>query len=182
MRAPLLFLLAFQAVAATLPQFSVEQLTARSDLIVRGRITRAWAAMDSEDRFVWTHYQLQVSATLKGSARSIVEICEPGGTLHGVSYQMSGSTPYAVGEDVAVFLYRTPIGYLRTTNYGQGKLLVSPDGRVHLNRAFRLAGAVFLPTAHSAPGTSTETLDAIPFADFQSRIAGIVSPRREVRK
>jgi hypothetical protein len=103
------------------PRLSIEQLTAQSDAIVSGRVIRTWAAMDSENRFIWTHYEIRVHDTLKGSARSTIVISEPGGVLNGVFLQVSGSTRYADGEEVAVFLYRTPIGYLRTTNYGQGK-------------------------------------------------------------
>ena len=96
---------------------------------------RAWAAMDSENRFIWTHYEIKVGSTLKGRAGTSVVIGEPGGTLNGVSLLVPGSTPYTVGEKVSVFLYRTPIGYWRTTNYGQGKFAISNDPRVH--SAFR---------------------------------------------
>ena len=112
--------LAFWAADAP-PRLSLEQLAAQSDAIVSGRIVRHWAAMDSENRFIWTHYEISVRDTLKGGHHSTIVISEPGGMLNGIFLQVSGATRYADGEDVAAFLYRTPIGYMRTTNYGQGK-------------------------------------------------------------
>jgi hypothetical protein len=109
------------------PQLSLEDLAGHSDTIVEGQVVRTWTAMDSENRFIWTHYELRVGNRLKGDARTTVEIGEPGGTLNGVTLLVPGGTPYKVGEQVSVFLYRTPIGYLRTTNYGQGKFIL-PDG------------------------------------------------------
>jgi hypothetical protein len=123
----LLFPLLFSAADAP-PRLSLEELTAQSDIIVSGRVTRSWAGMDPENRFIWTHYEIKVHDTWKGAAHATVVISEPGGVLNGVHLQVSGSTRYADGEDVAVFLYRTPLGYMRTTNYGQGKLTLPSLG------------------------------------------------------
>ena len=64
--------------------------------------------------------------------RSIVA-SEPGGELDGVGMRFSGSIAYAVGEETIVFLYRTPIGYLRATGNGQGKYTITPAKRVRAN-------------------------------------------------
>src|SRR5579872_6918710 len=117
--------------ASSLPRLSLESLTQQSDMIVEGRVVRKWAAMDSENKFIWTHYEIKVNSTLKGQARQSVEIAEPGGVLDGRTLLVQGATPYAIGEEVSVFLYRTPIGYLRTTNYGQGKFVVSAGSRAN---------------------------------------------------
>jgi hypothetical protein len=129
------------------PHLRLEQLTAQSDAIVAGRVMRAWAAMDSENRFIWTHYEIKVRDTLKGQAHATVEVTEPGGVLNGHYLRVSGSTPFAVGEDVAVFLYRTPIGYLRTTNYGQGKFPFAEGAGWNVFRA-QVAHIVALQRGH----------------------------------
>jgi hypothetical protein len=84
-------------------------------------------------------------------------VSEPGGTLQGRTLHVPGSTAFLTGEAVTVFLYRTPIGCFRTTNYGQGKFALSPDGRVHANRAMNLAGAVRAITPSTSGGTSIES-------------------------
>src|ERR1700676_5412630 len=123
----ILFLVPLVLSASSIPRLSVEDLVRQSDTIVAGRVVRTWTAMDSENRFIWTHYEIKVGSTLKGHSQASVVLSEPGGTLNGVTLLVPGSTPYTVGEKVSVFLYRTPIGYLRTTNYGQGKFVIS-DG------------------------------------------------------
>ena len=145
---PILFLFPLLLCAASPPHLSLEALVAQSAAIVEGQVVRAWAAMDSENRFIWTHYEIKVSSTLKGQADASVVIAEPGGTLNGVSLLVPGSTPYTVGEKVSVFLYRTPIGYWRTTNYGQGKFAISNDPRVH--SAFRSQVARIVATQQEA--------------------------------
>ena len=117
---------AFLGAVDGVPPLSLEDLVSHSDTIVEGQVVRTWTAMDSENRFIWTHYEISVGNRLKGPGQSSVEIAEPGGTLNGVTLLVHGSTPYKLGEQVSVFLYRMPIGYLRTTNYGQGKFVL-PD-------------------------------------------------------
>jgi hypothetical protein len=117
---------AFLSAIDGVPRLSLEDLVAHSDTIVEGKVVRTWTAMDPENRFIWTHYEIRVGNRLKGSAQETVEIGEPGGTLNGVTLLVPGAALYKQGEQVSVFLYRTPIGYLRTTNYGQGKFML-PD-------------------------------------------------------
>jgi hypothetical protein len=169
--------------ASSLPRLSLESLIQQSDTIVEGRVVRKWAAMDSENKFIWTHYEIKVNSTLKGNAQPSVEIGEPGGILNGRSLLVPGGTPYTVGEEVSVFLYRTPIGYLRTTNYGQGKFIVSADARVHANHSIDVGGAVIAAgTAAPLTGTNADSLDGTSRGDFESRIAHIVAAQQGRRQ
>ncbi len=134
---------AFLSAIDGVPQLSLEDLVRHSDTIVEGQVVRTWTAMDSENRFIWTHYEIRVSNRLKGPAQATVEIGEPGGTLNGVTLLVPGATPYNLGEQISVFLYRTPIGYLRTTNYGQGKFILSdnPSRTAFRSRVARIVSA-----------------------------------------
>ena len=59
----------------------------------------------------------------------MLTISEPGGDLDGKHMQIVGAPRYEVGEEVVVFASPTPIGYLRTCGWGQGKFEVRPgDG------------------------------------------------------
>jgi hypothetical protein len=171
------------SAASSLPRLSLESLVQQSDAIVEGRVVRKWAAMDSENKFIWTHYEIKVNSTLKGEARRSIEIGEPGGVLNGRTLLVPGGTPYAVGEEVSVFLYRTPIGYLRTTNYGQGKFVVSANGRVYGNHGIDVGGAM-IPARAVPPliGTSADSLDGASSSDFQSQVARIVAAQQGRRR
>jgi hypothetical protein len=178
----LLLVPALLCLADSLPRLSLEGLVAQSEVIVAGRIERAWTAMDSENKFLWTHYRIQIRTTLKGAPLSSVVVSEPGGDRDGVTLYVPGATHYAVGDEVSVFLYRTPIGYLRTANYGQGKFTISADRRVHANRAMDLAGAVVSPRVAQSPGpVSADNLDGLDWSQFEARVRKQVQVQAERR-
>jgi len=141
--APCLILLQL-ALASDLPRLSFAEMTDNSELVVAGNVTRTWADWDPDHKYIWTHYELAVSAAYKGSSGQTVDIAEPGGERDGMGMIVSGAAGYRVGESVLVFLSRMPNGYLRTSGLGQGKYLVDPGGRVHGQANFKTdaAGAV----------------------------------------
>jgi hypothetical protein len=113
------------AQAAIVPSLSLPQLIEGSEIIVHGRVGRSWAAWDGDHKYVWTHYAIEVIDPIRGSGMAPVVVSEPGGKLDGIEMRFSGVSPYAAGEEVVLFLYRTPIGYLRTVGNVQGKYTVT---------------------------------------------------------
>lgn len=113
----------FAAIAlfgAVAPPYTLDELVAHSEFIVHGRIAASRVAWDAKHKYIWTHYNVAVIESIRGDATAIV-VSEPGGSLDGVNQQFSGAVPYAAGEELVLFLYRTPVGYLRTTGGPQGK-------------------------------------------------------------
>jgi hypothetical protein len=102
-----------------------------------------------------------------------VVVSEPGGSLDGVSMSISGTPDYAVGEEAIVFLYRTPIGYLRATGYGQGKYTVTPEMRIHAS----LKGLEILKRDLSS-SVSLSTLDGLTVAEFKTRVRHATGSKR----
>lgn len=158
------------AGGTVIPRLSFEELTDSSDAVVSGIVTRSWPAWDSAHRYVWTHYELNVSASHKGNTRSTIEFAEPGGALDGVVHVIAGMVTYQPGEHVSVFLQRMPNGYLRTTGWGQGKFGVDTGGRLRAASALRTVELVNF--GKPLPGaTSLETLDGITVGELNSRVA-----------
>ena len=118
------------AQAALVPSLSLEQVIDQSEIIVHGRVARSWSTWDSAHKYIWTHHLIEVIDRVRGAQASSIVASEPGGELDGVGMRFSGSIPYAVGEETIVFLYRTPIGYLRAIGNGQGKFTITPGKRV----------------------------------------------------
>lgn len=118
-----LFLAGISA-AAVVPRLSFEQLVDTSDRVVEGRVVRTWVAWDRARQFIWTHYEVAVSDNVKGAASSTVVVSEPGGTLDGETMAIPGVVRYSRGDEMVLFLRRTPIGYLRTNGYEQGRYRV----------------------------------------------------------
>ena len=128
---PLIFLglTCVVAQAAVAPRLSLESLIDRSPLIVEGRVSRSSVAWDPAHKYIWTHYEITVSDAMRGAGTDVT-VSEPGGTLDGVNQRFGGSLPYEPGEHVVLFLFRTPVGYWRTTGGTQGKFAISGDGRI----------------------------------------------------
>ena len=116
----------------TVPSVGLEELIDQSEAIVHGRVVRSWAAWDGAHKYIWTHHLIAVIDAVRGAGAGYVVASEPGGQLDGVGMRFSGALEYALGEETIVFLYRTPIGFLRATGYGQGKYTVTPGTRVAL--------------------------------------------------
>lgn len=151
------------AAASDLPQLSFNQMTDSSELVVSGTVTRTWADWDPDHKYIWTHYELAVSATHKGTAGQTVDIAEPGGQVNGTGMIISGAAGYAVGENVLVFLSRMPNGYLRTAGLGQGKYLVDSGGRVHGQAVFK-----------SDSGNAIRSLDGMSAAQVRQLVGARV--------
>lgn len=168
----------FQAAfATTVLRRSLEELVVGSDQILHGRVLRHSVEWDSSHRFLWTHYSVEITDVLKGSRGSAITISEPGGTRDGLTMSISGVAQFADGEEVVVFLHRTPIGFWRTYGYGQGKFSVraaAPGGspRVFNNPAGLTL--VDLPLSRSTGSTPVTRWEGARLQDFKAMVRGLV--------
>jgi hypothetical protein len=163
------------AGATEVARLSFEELADTSDLVVSGHATRAWAAWDTNHKYIWTHYELSVASVHKGAPGSTVELAEPGGALDGIVMGIAGSVAYTPGEYVLVFLQRMPNGYLRTTGWGQGKYPIDAHGRIGTAGVMR--GLEIVDTRTPAHGViSLTTLEGMNLNELSRRIAA--RPRR----
>lgn len=158
----LVCILAAPLAATVILRQSLEQLTHGSETVVHGEVVKTWAAWDPDRTAIWTHYEIEVAEAWKGVPGRSVVISEPGGELGGMRMAVPGAPQYRVGEQVVVFAVRTPVGYLRTCGWGQGRYLVSTDGQVRadLAQAPVVEGSKSGATAKSA-APSPSTLDGL---------------------
>jgi len=168
------------AFATSVPRLSFEELTDHSDLIVSGQIVRSSAGWDSEHKFIWTHYDLAVSGTLKGAPGATVVVSEPGGVVGLQGMAIPGAVVYQPGDRVLVFLQRMPNGYLRTTGWSQGKYLVDSTGRLHAETSLR--GLEVASAQKSAvAATPLRSLDGMNVTELSGRIAARLQLQKRVR-
>ena len=162
------FALLSTAGATSVARLSFEELTDQSELVVSGHINRSWAEWDAEHKYIWTRYELSMSATLKGSAASSVVFSEPGGIVGEAGMSVPGAVGYATGEEVVIFLQRMPNGYLRTAGWSQGKFKVDQDGKLHGE-----ASAVGLEVVggNTRAATPLRSLDGLNVAQLRGMIA-----------
>ena len=144
-----------------------------SQYIVHGRVIHTWTQWDARHSYIWTHHELEVADVLRGGARASITVSEPGGSLDGVHQAFSGTLPFASGEEVVVFLYRTPVGYLRVAGGGQGKFTIDASGRAHEHA---MGNDVF-DTARARRGTALATLEALDVRELKRRVRAISQQR-----
>jgi hypothetical protein len=162
------------ARATLVPEVGFETLVAESEAIVHGTVVRSWAAWDDQRAAIWTHYEIRVSDWLKGSRATSIQISEPGGSLDGMHTQIIGAPRYAVGEEVVVFADKTPIGYLRTCGWSQGKFLVSSQSDAARKIVAPVSSGARIVNADRQLETPLSSFRAAQLDGFMSRI------RREV--
>lgn len=123
---PGLLLLAASIAAATMvPRMDLASLTSTSGRILHGTVVKRWSAWSESGRHIWTHYEIQVSETLKGLPQAVFTLSEPGGIVGNTGMSISGVPEFQVGDEVVVFSFQTPSGYWRVRGYGQGKYEVA---------------------------------------------------------
>jgi len=183
------WLVASLPVFATLvPRMSLEEMTETADAVIHGTVVRTWADWDSTHEFIWTHYEIRLSESMLGDALDKAVISEPGGIVGTDSMQITGTPRYGIGEEVVLFVRRTPIGYLRTSGWGQGRFDVATDPRTGSKTVrARLAGIELVEPAGAAnprnqpAGTSPKALDGLPLEQFKIRIRSMISNRQRPR-
>jgi len=86
----------------------IEEMTARSALVVRGKVVKTEARWDASHRRIQTYTQVRVSESLKGQAPATVLVRQPGGHVGELEQLVAGAAEFAPGEDVVLFLERAP--------------------------------------------------------------------------
>lgn len=178
----LLLLACVGSLRATLvPRMSLEEVVDASESIVQGTVVRSWAAWDDGHKHIWTHYEIQVADKLKGSVPGTIVVSEPGGAVGETELQIAGTPRYEVGEEVVLFAERTPLGYLRTCGWGQGKFSVvrsGPSGMITVRTAARGIQLVERPAAtQSQPGTPLGDVNGQELEQFKTRVRRLVEQR-----
>lgn len=109
----------------------LKEMVAASDAIVHGRVVRHWSAWDASRQTIWTHYVLEPFEVLRGGTRAAWTISEPGGIVGDIGMDVSGSVPFADGEEVVVLMRRMPNSAMRVSGSGAGKYTVAngPGGK-----------------------------------------------------
>jgi hypothetical protein len=100
-----------------------------------------------------------------------VTVSEPGGELEGVGQSFGGALPYTPGEEVVLFLDKTPVGFLRVVGGGQGKFTVERDGRARAN----LEGVELVDSTGARRGTPISTVDGLDLRELKRRTRGTVA-------
>jgi hypothetical protein len=126
------FMLGFLAAAlaplpgSTLQQLSMDDMIRLSTVIVHGKALPAGSAYRGS--IIYTHYQVQVSETLKGPAASQIDIAVPGGAASRLQQTFAGAPTLAPGQDYVLFLWTSKSGLTQVIGLSQGLFVVETNG------------------------------------------------------
>lgn len=156
--------------ATVMVEVPLEDMAVDADAIAIGTVTRSGVQMVFERgrMLPWTATTLNVEEWIKGGdgAPTLV-IHERGGEWQGGGMRIDGTPEYQVGEHVVVFLFRDPVGRLRTYGMVQGKFVIraAVDGPTLVERD--LTGVGFARwnsggmSVQPPPPPATMTLDEL---------------------
>ena len=149
------------ALATTLQQMDLDDLTAESQAVVYGRITARRAEWDRDHRFIYTIYTVQPLEYLKGNLGRSFELQEPGGERDGLMMRVPSVPEFAVGQEQVLFVWTDPRGRHQATGFEQGAVEVLTDpgsGERYVNRDIRLGSARMRSRSGSRDATTSRRL------------------------
>ena len=114
--------------AATLEKLTVDEMSAQSTLIVRGRISRC--AGEARGSVIYTRCLVSITEVWKGRAGSSASFVVPGGRANGLIQKFSGVPQFTSGGEHVLFLWAGPSGIHQIIGLSQGKFDVqqTPGG------------------------------------------------------
>ncbi|MDG2305386.1 MAG: hypothetical protein P8R42_12210 [Candidatus Binatia bacterium] len=111
------------AWALTLAPMSLDQMTAASEVVVRGRCLDRTATR-TEDGGIESVARFDVVEVAKGEAPKVIEVRQFGGELDGTAVVVPGAPLSEIGDEALLFLERAPGGHLRVVGMALGYLPV----------------------------------------------------------
>jgi hypothetical protein len=104
-----------------------------AERVVVGRVASVapeWRINEFGDRLITSIVHVQIEETLKGQAQSTVDVEVEGGTLGGLTLQVSDLATFSPGDRAVFYLRRTPRGAFVPHLRGQGLLKLDRSNRV----------------------------------------------------
>jgi hypothetical protein len=105
-------------------------------------------------------------------------VSEPGGIVGNLGMWIADMPRYKPGEEMVLFLYKTPIGYWRARGLGQGKFEVEQsavNGERLVQPALQSAVLVRPIGAPPPAGTDLRSLRGLPLDQFKLQVRGLAA-------
>ncbi len=100
----LLVTLAPRLRATSIVPMSVEELTAKAEVVIEGRALEQWSQWDSSEHLIYTYTRFAVTARLKGAAADTIVVRQMGGSAGGYTQIVSGVRHWQAGDQAVLFL------------------------------------------------------------------------------
>lgn len=160
--------------ASTLLQLSLNDMIQQSTVIVRGKAQHSYS--ERRGSVIYTHYQVQVTSTFKGTPGTMMDIAVLGGVANGSRQIIAGAPELAGGQDYVFFLWTSKSGLTQIIGLSQGlfRATSNSSGQVILMRA-----AATEPMLNAAGQPVTDSDFQISLSSLQTRIQSVLSGARK---
>lgn len=111
------------AIAATLEQLTLDQMTDKATDIIYGRVLGSKIEMSGES--IYTHYSVQTRDRWKGTNQLVMDVVLPGGETGGLRQSFAGVPALQTGKDYVMFLWTGRSGRTQLLGLTQGLFDVS---------------------------------------------------------
>jgi hypothetical protein len=157
--------------AATLERLSLDDMIAKSTLIVRAKVASSYGAFHGA--VIYTHYTIAVSERYKGTSAASTEIIVPGGVVNSSRQQVSGAPQLTSGSEYVLFLWTGPSGYTHIIGLTQGLFSMSNASASDPALVRSAASGTMLDAATGRPVRDTNV--TLRLSTLKSRIASVLS-------
>jgi hypothetical protein len=115
-----------QVEATQIPAFSLKAIADRADRVVHGRVESVETIKASDGR-LRTRVEVVVDETWKGVSEPRLQVVQGSGVLGERWVRVVGEPEFCPGEEVVLFLVKTPAGEWLVAPLAQGKFSVTRD-------------------------------------------------------
>jgi hypothetical protein len=150
---------------STLLKLSLVDMIQKSTAIVQGTVQPTYSAFRGS--MIYTHYQVQVTSTYKGTPVLNWDLAVPGGVVNGVQQYFAGAPTLTAGQSYFLFLWTSKTGLTQVIGLSQGLFTVSSNslGQVTVSR-----GATSETMLNASGQIMTDSSIQMPLGQMISRI------------
>ncbi|HUB10020.1 MAG TPA: hypothetical protein VMB50_23655 [Myxococcales bacterium] len=156
------------AAASIARALSLDDLAARAEVVVLGRVTAQAPRWTPDHRRIVTRVTVRVEELWKGSAGATITVLRPGGELDGLGQVVLGEARFAVGELVVLFLVKRGDFY-RVVGMSQGAFRVEGGTATQDLRELALVRAS--PDGPRIGAHGEGALPPMALGDLEARVA-----------
>jgi len=158
------------AFATVVLDVSIERLSERADLIVRGRVTDTTVLLERGAKRIWTRHRVHVEETLAGVARTTVLVHVRGGRVGQLTQTVKGTARPRKGERVVLFLWKDSAGRLRVLGQAQGLYRIATDKKSGIQHCTSDVSGLALVRADGRKRPATESARSLDLKELRKRI------------
>jgi len=155
---------------STLQQLSLNDMIVKSTAIVRGKAQFTYAAYRGS--IIYSHYQVQVSESLKGLVTSQIDVAVLGGVANGKRQHFAGAPTLASGQDYVFFLWTSKSGLTQVIGLSQGLFAVTTNSSGQ-STVVRAASTETMLNASGQPVTDSDI--QMPLSSLRSQIQSVLA-------